>query len=600
MNAEEREQTEAVLSQRISRDAWNEFLASDEGTEFSRRLKLVRATLEEAELLSPGSQPRPSAEAIDVYGNGLLNNSDVGPFLRQTLLENISSRDWNRLKEKYALVAGSRGEPVHGNMKQAGAGSRVMAEHWQKGGRWAQDFCAIVGLPECLALSERRDLPEDESIWPAEPLAPLHDFQSEVYEMLRALLDDGSGTAMLSLPTGAGKTRTVVDAVCDHLASSDNAKRNVVLWVAQSEELQTQAWECFRQVWQVPPDTTSSERVHRPGPLRLLCAWGSRKPDTLELGRERTIIIAGIQQLHSWVRRDPTILAELFPKDRRAAIIVDEAHRLIAEQHRDVLLALDLRLKHRWQAPQNAALVIGLTATPWRTESSQDESLRSYFQKALLKPDRLGDRPIRELQRRGILSKVTHEPLAIDGTPEMTPKQRVEFETYHELPQDYLKVLGRDVSRNATIIHKLRRLPKSTKALVFACSVEHAELLTLLLNRALGPCAAVVTGKTPRGARASLIKEFRDGKLRYLCNVGVLTTGFDAPKANVVCLTRPTASALLYEQMVGRGLRGPKNGGTEHCLVIDVQDEGLVNDVQSYARVVELWDGTTSTRRTKR
>jgi hypothetical protein len=64
-----------------------------------------------------------------------------------------------------------------------------------------------------------------------------------------------------------------------------------------------------------------------------------------------------------------------------------------------------------------------------------------------------------------------------------------------------------------------------------------------------------------------------------------------AEKVDVVCLTRPTGSAIAYEQMVGRGLRGPRNGGTAECLVLDVQDEGLPESVMSYARVVRLWNG---------
>ncbi|WP_437723757.1 DEAD/DEAH box helicase [Sorangium sp. So ce861] len=115
----------------------------------------------------------------------------------------------------------------------------------------------------------------------------------------------------------------------------------------------------------------------------------------------------------------------------------------------------------------------------------------------------------------------------------------------------------------------------------------------MALNRALDDgCAAVVTGQTPRAERAAAIERFRDGDgLRFLCNVGVLTTGFDAPRADVVCITRPTTSALRYEQMVGRGLRGPENGGTAECLVVDVQDDGLPEGIQSYSRVAHLWDG---------
>jgi DNA repair protein RadD len=601
MNAEEREQVEKVLWSRIPREAWDEFLASDEGAAFFHRLKLVRETLAAAGMAPSGAPPRPVAELLDVYGNRVLCHPDVGPWLRRVLLENMPPTHWEQLREMYPGLAGAQAPRMHRNMTQARSGSEVMAGYWRHGGRWAQAFCEAVGLPSCLAESDGRDLPFDEEVWPSEPLPPLHDFQDEVYDELLRLFGTDGGAAMLSLPTGAGKTRVAVEAVCDHLVSDHLGGRNVVLWIAQSEELQLQAWECFRQVWQVPPERKKRERIKRPGPLRLVCAWGGRNPEGIELDAERTIIIAGIQQLHSWVDRRPEVFDELFPRRRRAAVVVDEAHRIIAEQHRDVLVALGLRAARHWKHPQNAAPVVGLTATPWRTEDGQDESLRAYFETSLLRPDALGDRPIQELQRRQILSKVRYEPLLVAGTPLMTDKQRREFELFHELPSEYLTVLGREIERNTAIVQRLQRLPRGSKALVFACSVEHAELLTLLLNRACGGVyAAVVTGKTRRAQRAAIIEQFRSGDLRFLCNVGVLTTGFDAPKANVVCLTRPTRSALAYEQMVGRGLRGPDNGGTEECLVVDVQDQGLLRDVQSYARVVELWDGGRARREVRK
>ena len=69
-----------------------------------------------------------------------------------------------------------------------------------------------------------------------------------------------------------------------------------------------------------------------------------------------------------------------------------------------------------------------------------------------------------------------------------------------------------------------------------------------------------------------MIEQFRSGEIRVLCNFGVLTTGFDAPKIDVLCIARPTTSIVLYSQMLGRGLRGPAIGGTERCQVIDVKD----------------------------
>ena len=60
-----------------------------------------------------------------------------------------------------------------------------------------------------------------------------------------------------------------------------------------------------------------------------------------------------------------------------------------------------------------------------------------------------------------------------------------------------------------------------------------------------------------------------------LINYGVFTTGFDDPKINCIVVARPTYSVVLYSQMIGRGLRGPKNNGTEDCLIVDVLDNIL-------------------------
>ena len=77
-----------------------------------------------------------------------------------------------------------------------------------------------------------------------------------------------------------------------------------------------------------------------------------------------------------------------------------------------------------------------------------------------------------------------------------------------------------------------------------------------------------VTGDTPDGVRAAILGRFRSGELKYLCNVNVLTTGFDAP--HIDCVARwcgPTMSPGLYYQMVGRGFR--LHPGKTDCLVLD-------------------------------
>jgi DNA repair protein RadD len=85
--------------------------------------------------------------------------------------------------------------------------------------------------------------------------------------------------------------------------------------------------------------------------------------------------------------------------------------------------------------------------------------------------------------------------------------------------------------------------------------------------REFGANAETVFGDTPGPERDRVLSDFRSGKLKYLVNVNVLTTGFDAPNIDCVAMVRPTLSPGLYYQMVGRGFR--LHEGKENCLVLD-------------------------------
>ena len=593
MDSTERQAVEAVL-ERIPREEWNSFLETGAGKRFAARLETVRETLNALGRGPQGAPTKPVAEAIDLLGYRLLTDREANPWLRTAILRAMPAGRWRRLRELYNDVRGAHTERCHGNMTQGGAGSEVMGIWWHQGSRWSKEFCERAGLPPVLASRRTSPLPDDEDIVPVEALPPLHDFQLEVYGRLRALLRDGTGTSrFLSLPTGAGKTRVAVDAICDHLAATtgNGTRRNLVIWIAQSHELQLQAWDCFRQGWQVPPRSLGRP-LRRPTTLRLIRAWGARDVGEIDLPHTPAVLVAGIDQLAAWAKRHPDFF-EQFPTKRLACVVIDEAHSLVTQESRRVLTALGLRAVHRWRVLQSSPPVIGMSATPWKTSVHDDASLRSYFQRSLLTPSALGSHPITTLQRRGVLSGVRWERLRVKGIAPMTPAQRRRYEQFRDLPADYLEQLGLEHGRNARILKRLQRLPKKSKCLVFACSVEHAEILTIALNRLCGDGSAmVVTAHTRRSERSDAIYRFRcDPKLRFICNVGVLALGFDAPRANVVCVTRPTASAMRYEQMVGRGLRGPQNGGTERCLVLDVQDVGLPEGIQSYGRVKEMWDG---------
>ncbi len=115
--------------------------------------------------------------------------------------------------------------------------------------------------------------------------------------------------------------------------------------------------------------------------------------------------------------------------------------------------------------------------------------------------------------------------------------------------------------------------------LIFTSSVPHCRHVAAEIARFSGAECGIVTGETPAGERAELLARFRGEPvaadlfgntkpaLKYLANVNVLTTGFDATNVDCVVLLRPTASVGLYVQMVGRGTR--IHPGKDDCLILD-------------------------------
>ncbi len=107
--------------------------------------------------------------------------------------------------------------------------------------------------------------------------------------------------------------------------------------------------------------------------------------------------------------------------------------------------------------------------------------------------------------------------------------------------------------------------------LVFATSVEHSQTLAALLT-SMGIKARAVSAKTETFVHRRIVEEFRAGEIQALVNYGIFREGFDAPKTRAIVVARPVYSPNLYFRMIGRGLRGVKNGGNDRCLIPDVSD----------------------------
>jgi DNA repair protein RadD len=121
--------------------------------------------------------------------------------------------------------------------------------------------------------------------------------------------------------------------------------------------------------------------------------------------------------------------------------------------------------------------------------------------------------------------------------------------------------------------------------LVFASGIKHGAHIVRLLREKHGIECGFVTGETPAAERDDVLGQFRRGELKYLCNVNVLTTGFDAPNIDCVALVRPTMSPGLYYQMVGRGFR--LHPGKQNCLVLDFGGNVVRHGPVDQVKVVE-------------
>jgi len=170
--------------------------------------------------------------------------------------------------------------------------------------------------------------------------------------------------------------------------------------------------------------------------------------------------------------------------------------------------------------------------------------------------------------------------LRYDGGATLSPNDKdvASSEDYTEYSYDILDTISKDGMRNARIIEQVRELVLQghERILVFAVNVPNAKALSSMLNYN-GFESDAITGKTEPAVRKSAIERFKEpgGGERILCNYGVLTTGFDAPKTSAAIIARPTKSLVLYSQMVGRVIRGPKVGGTEEAVIWTVVDTNL-------------------------
>lgn len=424
------------------------------------------------------------------------------------------------------------------------------------GGELAMTFVAEIGFPaEFAAPPDRRREPELAVTGPL-PLKPLHDFQEEVVGSIDALLSDTASKrrrAVISLPTGAGKTRVAAQTAVTRILTRAGENR-LVLWIAQTDELCEQAVQCFRELW---VNLGSNGET-----LRIVRLWGGQVTPRPSAAGEPTVIVASIQTLSSRMVDEGLAWAS-----DPALLVIDECHHALTPSYTGAL---------RWLNPGAGAStggreppIIGLSATPFRGRNEEESAqLARRFDGRLIPGDQ--STLFERLQDRGVLARFTYDRLEIDTGFTFTAEEQSSLARFGQVPVSALERLGEIRERNDRIVEEICAAPEKS-ALVFATSVAHARRLAARLNLE-GVSAAAVSGETDRNSRRWFIAAFRRGDVRVLCNHSALTTGFDAPATDLIVIARPVFSPSLYMQMAGRGLRGPANGGKDHCRILTVQD----------------------------
>ena len=187
-----------------------------------------------------------------------------------------------------------------------------------------------------------------------------------------------------------------------------------------------------------------------------------------------------------------------------------------------------------------------------------------------------------------MLASVRQE--VIDGSDvTFTASDIDEIEKLRRLPAAVSERLGGDLDRTLRVVDSIAELPDDWTIIAFAPSVENARVMAALLSHR-GIPAVSISSDTESAARRHYVEEFKAGRIRVLTNYNVLTQGFDAPKVRAVYVARPTFSPNVYQQMIGRGLRGLKNGGSEEVLIVNVRDNfEKYGDMLAFNEFEYLW-----------
>ncbi|MFL0813466.1 DEAD/DEAH box helicase [Vibrio parahaemolyticus] len=248
-------------------------------------------------------------------------------------------------------------------------------------------------------------------------------------------------------------------------------------------------------------------------------------------------------------------------KNQFSLLVIDECHRVPDDKNSSYQKVIT-----HLRELNPGIKVLGLTATPYRLGMGWIYQYHTRGQVRTEEPrffrDCIFELPIRYLLDENFLTpaRMMDAPVLSYDFSQLKPANTGR---YKEAEMDMVI----DKAKRATpqIVEQIIQYAKERKGvMIFAATVRHAQEIHGLLPEGE---TAIVIGDTPTPERDAIIQAFKNREIKYLVNVSVLTTGFDAPHVDLIAILRPTESVSLYQQIVGRGLR--LSEGKNECLVLD-------------------------------
>lgn len=327
----------------------------------------------------------------------------------------------------------------------------------------------------------------------------LRPYQVDTVDRARALLLEGKTKVCLVSPTGSGKTVTGSRII---QLAIERGKR--VLFLAHRRELIQQTADKLIRFGIRPGVIVGGERSH---------------PD-------RPVQVASVQALMNRLN----YIGEF------DLVVIDECHHVTASNQYAKVLKLFPK-----------AIVIGLTATPWRLDGA---GLADVFDGHVIS---CTPRQLRDMHFLVPVGGFQYEPIDTRGAKVKNG--------------DYDAKSVEQAAMNAKlfgeIVGEWKQHAGGARTVLFACTIRHSQALAQAFCDA-GIAAQHLDGETSVAERAAILASIKRGGTKVLCNVNVATEGWDCPELECCILARPTLSTSLYLQMVGRVLR--PCGECESCL----------------------------------